>query len=230
MKTLIIKYKIKKLEAFLCVLTNLFRKNKKVPRFLLNYSRKKYGYSDNLGRYYHERYNGTAVGKYTYGYEKLFSKYLVSIGNYCSIAQGIKIVPNDHRVDWISTHPILSLKRYGFVEKDFMYDYISDESRNIIIGNDVWIGADCIIFEGVTIGDGAIIAAGSIIRKNVPPYAVVGGVDKIIKYRFDNETIEKLLRTKWWDWDEEIIRNNIGYFHSPKTFMNVAEDIHTQSR
>lgn len=94
---------------------------------------------------------------------------------FCSIAEGQIVIPNDHRMDWITTSPIASLKQFSFTDKDYMSEYISDEDRKVVIGNDVWIGARCIIFEGITIGDGAVIAAGSIIRKDVPPYAVVGG-------------------------------------------------------
>lgn len=226
---LIQKYNITVIEAICCKILRLIRGTNKCPRFILKYSIKKYGFSDNVGRYWHERFYGTSVGKYSYGYCHLCSKKLVSIGNFCSIALGTIIVPNDHRVDWVTTSPVASLKVWGFAKDDYMKTYITEEDKKIFIGNDVWIGANCIIFEGVTIGDGAIIAAGSVIRKNVPPYAVVGGVDKILKYRFDDVTIEQLLRLKWWDWDDEIIRKNIRYFHCPKTFMNVAENIHTQS-
>ena len=135
----------------------------------------------------------------------------MSIGSFCSIADGQTVVPNDHRMDWITTSPIASLKEFGFVDRDYMNDYISDADRKIVIGNDVWIGARCIIFEGVAIGDGAVIAAGSIIRKDVPPYAVVGGVDRIIKYRFDQETIDKLLKMQWWNWDDEKIRKFLNH-------------------
>lgn len=100
-----------------------------------------------------------------------------------------------------------------------MSEYISGEDRKVVIGNDVWIGARCIIFEGVTIGDGAVIAAGSIIRKDVPPYAVVGGVDKILRYRFDKDTVNKLLQIQWWNWDDEKIRRNIDLFRDKNNFL-----------
>lgn len=100
-----------------------------------------------------------------------------------------------------------------------MYKYCSAEQRNIVVGNDVWIGANCIIFEGVTIGDGAVIAAGSIVRKDVPPYAVVGGVGKIIKYRFSHETIEKLLEIQWWNWEDSKIKENIKLLQDAEKFV-----------
>jgi acetyltransferase-like isoleucine patch superfamily enzyme len=87
-------------------------------------------------------------------------------------------------------------------------------SKGIIeIGNDVWIGTSAIILSGVKIGHGAVVAAGSIVTKSVPPYAIVGGNPaKIIKYRLSEEKIEELLEMKWWDWSEEKIKKNIDFF------------------
>ena len=73
--------------------------------------------------------------------------------------------------------------------------------------------------QGVTIGDGAIIAAGSVITKDVPPYAIVGGANKLIKYRFDEDTIEGLQTLKWWDWDDAKIFESLKYWHDPKEFL-----------
>ncbi|PWB24611.1 hypothetical protein DCO46_11265 [Flavobacterium sp. HTF] len=83
----------------------------------------------------------------------------------------------------------------------------------IKVGNDVWIGAHSVILSGVTIGDGAIIASNSVINKDVPPYAIVGGSPaRIIKYRFDKPTIDNLLKIKWWDWDLKKIKANKELF------------------
>jgi serine acetyltransferase len=80
---------------------------------------------------------------------------------------------------------------------------------DIIIENDVWIGAKATIMSGVRIGNGAIVAAGSVVSKDVPPYAIVAGNPaKIVKYRFDEEQIKKLLSICWWDWDEQKIKDN----------------------
>ena len=201
-----------------CFVLRKIRGTKKLPKCVLKKSYKKYGRLDSLGRYFFDKYTGIPVGRYTYGYQYLSNDNVKSIGAFCSIAEGQLIVPNDHRMDWITTSPIASLKEFGFVDRD-MNDYISEADRKIVIGNDVWIGARCIIFEGVTIGDGAVIAAGSIIRKDVPPYAVVGGVDKILRYRFDKETIEKLLKIKWWNWDDKDIREKIYMFRETAFFI-----------
>lgn len=202
-----------------CFVLRKIRGTKKLPKCVLKKSYKKYGRLDSLGRYFFDKYTGIPVGRYTYGYQYLSNDNVKSIGAFCSIAEGQLIVPNDHRLDWITTSPIASLKEFSFVGRDYVNDYMSEEDRKIIIGNDVWIGARCIIFEGVTIGDGAVIAAGSIIRKDVPPYAVVGGVDKILRYRFDKETIEKLLKIKWWDWDDKDIREKIYMFRETAFFI-----------
>ena len=219
MSNLITEYGIKKSEALLCDIVRKIRGTNKCPKFILKMSKKRYGWNDNLGRYWNEKFNNVKVGKYTYGYEYLTSKYLVSIGAFCSIASGQTIVPNDHRLDWVTTSPIASLKEFSFTDQDCMHKYCSAEQRNIVVGNDVWIGANCIIFEGVTIGDGAVIAAGSIVRKDVPPYAVVGGIDKIIKYRFANETIEKLLKIQWWKWEDSKIKENIKLLQDADEFI-----------
>ena len=88
------------------------------------------------------------------------------------------------------------------------------------IGNDVWIGSDVRIIDGVSIGDGAVVAAGSVVTKDVPPYAIVGGVSsKIIRYRFDDATIKQLLELKWWNMHEDWIKENADKFTSIEAFL-----------
>lgn len=213
------QYDVSTWDKIYCYLLRKIRGTKKMPKCVLKKSYKKYGRLDSLGRYFFDTYTGIPVGKYTYGYQYLNNNNIESIGAFCSIAEGQLVIPNDHRMDWITTSPIASLKQFSFTNKDYMSEYISDEDRKVVIGNDVWIGARCIIFEGITIGDGAVIAAGSIIRKDVPPYAVVGGVDKILKYRFDKDTVNKLLQIQWWNWDDEKIRRNIDLFRDKNNFL-----------
>ena len=190
----------------------------KCPCFISNRSRKIYGRRDNLKRYWFAKYKNLIVGKYTYGYEFIENKSLKSIGAFCSIAHGTVIVPNDHRMDWVTTSPILAVKDFGFTDRDLNMEYCPSEKREVIIGNDVWIGANCIIFEGVKIGDGAVIAAGSIIRHDVPLYAVVVSVDKIIKYRFSKDVIDKLLKIQWWNWPDDKIKENLNLLYNPEKF------------
>ena len=213
------QYDVSTWDKLYCYVLRKIRGTKKIPKCVLKKSYKKYGRLDSLGRYFFDKYTGIPVGRYTYGYQYLDNDNVKRIGAFCSIAEGQLIVPNDHRLDWITTSPIASLNDFSFADEDYMNNYISSEDRNIIIGNDVWIGARCIIFEGVTIGDGAVIAAGSIVRKDVPPYAIVGGIDRILKYRFKQETIDELLQIKWWDWDDDKIRSNMHLFRNKELFM-----------
>lgn len=110
------------------------------------------------------------------------------IGRYCSIGEGCLLGAGEHPTQFLSTSP----RVYGN-----NYNNIIKQTR---IGNDVWIGAKAIVKCGITIGNGAIIGAGAVITKDVPPYAIVGGVPaRLIRYRFDKETIEKLQQTEWWE-------------------------------
>lgn len=121
------------------------------------------------------------------------------VGSFCSIGPNSIIGGlGSHPVHWISSHPAFysTTKQCGttFAKKNKF-----NESRHTTIGNDVWIGANAIIIDGVKIGDGAIIAAGAVVTKDIPPFAVAGGVPaKIIKYRFNQKVIEELLLWKWW--------------------------------
>lgn len=203
----------------LCKIVRMLKGNKSPSKYIMKISFKKYGYRHDLARYYFFKYRGTIVGRYTYGFEYILSDHVKYIGSFCSIANGITVVPNDHRMDWITTSPIVALKEFSFRNDDIMESYCDPKSREITIGNDVWIGSNSIIFEGVHIGDGAVIAAGSIIRKDVPPYAVVGGVDKILKYRFSDDVIKKLLAIKWWNWDYTKIAANIELMQDVDAFV-----------
>lgn len=147
-----------------------------------------------------------------------------TIGKFCSIGPYCKIGLGKHPTkDFVSTHPVFfsTLKQAQVTFADINY---FDEFAYIIIGNDVWLGANVIVVDGVKIGDGAIVAAGSVVTKDIPPYAIVGGVPaKIIKYRFEKEEIEKLLQLKWWDMDVEYLKENFTKFHDVKGFLNVQK-------
>jgi acetyltransferase-like isoleucine patch superfamily enzyme len=106
------------------------------------------------------------------------------------------------------------------------YRYADPEKRYaVVVGNDVWIGTDAILMAGITVGDGAVIAAGAVVTKDVAPYSIVGGVPaKEIKKRFDNEKIESLLSLKWWDKDEKWLRENGSRFMDVDAFFQNAKD------
>ena len=143
-----------------------------------------------------------------------------TIGKFCSIGPYCKIGLGKHPTkDFVSTHPVffstLKQAQVTFADRNYF-----DEFAYIIIGNDVWLGANVIVVDGVKIGDGAIVAAGSVVTKDIPPYTIVGGVPaKIIKYRFEKEEIKKLLQLKWWDMDVEYLKENFIKFHNIKSLI-----------
>ena len=129
----------------------------------------------------------------------------VTIGRYCSIAPRVDINPSQHPTDWLS----ISCRQYNpvylgwhrFLTKSVACSKFPEADR-VFIGNDVWIGSRVTIMGGIKIGDGAIIASGAVVTKDVPPYAIVGGVPAhVIRYRFDDKIIEELLDLKWWRYD-----------------------------
>lgn len=143
----------------------------------------------------------------------------VLIGKYTTLGPDIKVITGQHPTSKIaSIHPAFYSARgqmgFTYVDKTiFNETRFAKDQYKVVIGNDVWIGSYTRIMEGVTIGDGAVVAAGAIVTKDVPSYAIVGGVPaKIIKYRFDEETIQKLLKLKWWEKDQVWIKSHAGDF------------------
>ena len=138
------------------------------------------------------------------------------IGKFCSIACGAKFIFNsaNHTLSSVSTYPFpIFFEEWGLNIKDVAAAW--DNKGDIIIGNDVWIGYEAVIMAGVTVGDGAIIGTRAVVTKDVPPYTIVGGVPaKPIRKRFDNETLDELLKIRWWDWPEEKIARNIHAIQS----------------
>lgn len=133
------------------------------------------------------------------------------IGKFCSIARGVKFIFNsaNHALKSLSTYTFpLFYDEWGLKRENVASAW--DNKGDIVIGNDVWIGYDAIITAGVHIGDGAIIGTRAVVTKDVLPYTIVGGVPaKEIRKRFDEETISKLLKLKWWDWPIDKIRESI---------------------
>ena len=130
----------------------------------------------------------------------------VKIGRYCSVAKHVDIGLLQHPVNWLSVTPRQYYRNFSgwssFAGKKMAVKPFDGESGMTEIGNDVWIGDRVVIMSGVKIGDGAIIAAGAVVTKDVPPYAVVGGIPaRVIKYRFDESTIRRLLDLQWWRYD-----------------------------
>lgn len=131
----------------------------------------------------------------------------VKIGSFCSIADFVYIISSNHNMEFPSTFQTSS-GQYADIFKNS-----KGKQSSITLGNDVWIGAHSVILSGVTIGNGAVVGAGSVVTKDIPPYAVVGGIPaKVIKYRFKESTIQELENLKWWDWDFDKIAKNADFF------------------
>lgn len=135
------------------------------------------------------------------------------IGSFCSIASGVIIGGAEHPTNFLSTSPFLISHKNCFKRKFSNFDY---SSKNITkIGSDVWIGSNALIKAGVNIGTGAIIGMGAVVTKDIPPYAIVGGNPaRIIRFRFQDEQISKLLHTEWWNLSDEEIMNISIYFNT----------------
>ena len=143
------------------------------------------------------------------------------IGKYCSIGNDVKVLYGTHPTkEFVSTHPAFysTVEQAGFtwVEKECFQERhyaIPEEKISVVIGNDVWIAGHVQILEGVRIGDGAIVAAGAVVTKDVPDYAIVGGVPaKVLGWRFEDEEREWLKKLQWWNKDEAWIKEHAKDF------------------
>lgn len=164
------------------------------------------------------------IGKYTYvgsGSEIIYAE----IGKFCSIARDCKIGLATHTLKNISTCPIFTEKINGTGYR-WSNTTFKEEPAKVKIGNDVWIGTGAIVLGGVNIGNGAVIAAGAVVTKDVPEYAISAGVPaKVIKYRFDPEIIIKLGELNWWDLSEEKLKSNIHFFQKNDFTLDDLEQL-----
>ena len=148
----------------------------------------------------------------------LAAVYDAKIGNFCSIARDCYIGGASHPLDWVSSSACFYLKENltGLCYNEANYQWHTET----VIGNDVWIGVKSIVKAGVTIGDGAVIGSGSVVTKDVGAYEIWGGGPaKFIRKRFDDETIEKLIETQWWDWDDKKLQEMGKYFSEVEKFI-----------
>lgn len=156
--------------------------------------------------------NNTTVGDYS-RIRQFTTIHKSRIGKYCSISRNVRIGLGEHPTNLISTNSIFYREQKNSIRKDWVRPISFTERKEIIIGNDVWIGEFATIKGGVKVGDGAVIATRALVTKDVPPYAIVGGVPaKVLKYRFDEDVIKELLEIQWWNLSENEIKSKLDVF------------------
>ena len=155
------------------------------------------------------------VGDHTYGRPNVFdaNHCQLKIGKFTSIAREVSIVMANHRTDAVTTYPFVALKKFWPGAEGLPSAHVTN--GDVVIGSDVWIGTNACIQSGVTIGHGAVVGAYTMVTKDVPPYAVVvGNVQRLVRYRFDPTTCERLLEIAWWDWPDEKVNDFLPFLMS----------------
>ena len=160
----------------------------------------------------------STMGRYSYcGHDS--QVVCCRIGGFCSISDHVYIGGPEHPMNWVSTSPVFqNIKHSGPTQRFELFDLPS--IKQTTIGSDVWIGHGVTIKQGVTIGHGAVVGSNAVVTKDVPPYAIVGGVPaKIIKYRFDESTIKALLQSEWWNLDDDELAKCSHLIKDPRAFV-----------
>ena len=166
---------------------------------------------------------GSTIGDYTYIRNDTDVE-SADIGKVCSIADHCRVGMGGHTLGFLSTSPLFTEVHNGTKSSWINQDIVSTDNKRAIIGNDVWIASHVLINGGVTVGNGAVIGAGAVVVKDVPPYAIVGGVPaKIIRYRFPADVIAKLEELKWWDMPEEKLKEHIALFQKEDVTVEELE-------
>ena len=146
-----------------------------------------------------------------------------TVGNFCSIGWNCVIGGGVHPLDMVSTSPAF-LKGRNILGKNFA-QFPYESSQLVSIGSDVWIGTNVYIASGVTVGDGAVIGAHAVVTKDVPPYSIVAGVPaRVLRTRFDEETVQRFLDLRWWDWSDEKIAAFADRFNDPQALLGAVRD------
>lgn len=177
-------------------------------------------------RYLNQIFPNSDIGEHSYGgldIIKFGDDTQFSMGRYCSIAANVKaVLGGGHRTDWATTYP------FSDIDPSFAHIKGHPQSNgNIVIGNDVWIGRDTLILSGITIGDGAVVAARSVVTKDIPAYSIYAGQPaKKLRDRFDPQIADRLLALKWWDWPHARVRAAVPLMLNDDiiAFLDAAEN------
>ena len=171
--------------------------------------------------------NNSVIGDHTFIQKDSFLND-ADIGKFCSIAMGVQIGLAQHAMSHVSSHPAFYLLNTPLV-KTFSKSDLFSTMRRTIIGHDVWIGQNAMIMSGVKVGTGAIIGAGCVVTKDVPDYAIVTGVPaKIARFRFEENIITGLVKTKWWNMSDEWLERNYLLFSDPLRLISFLENQNEQ--
>lgn len=173
----------------------------------------------------------SSIGRYSYVGNDTDVE-CADIGQFCSISDHCRIGMGGHTLSHISSCPLFTQRINGCQEQWVDQDIHAVEEKRAVLGNDVWVGSHVLINGGVTVGHGAVIGAGAVVVKDVPPYAIVGGVPaKVIRFRFSPEIIEKLLELQWWNLPDETLKDHIALFQQDNftvedlaQFMDIIEN------
>jgi acetyltransferase-like isoleucine patch superfamily enzyme len=161
------------------------------------------------------------IGRYTYGAYKIDGSIAPGsrIGSFCSVAPGVRLGGSNHPLEWVSTHPIQYLSNRGFVPEDDS-EVRARMNAPVVIEDDVWLGANALVLPGVTVHRGAVVGAGAVVTRDVPPYAIASGVPaRVVRTRLPEDQIRELLQIDWPSWDDDTIRARISLFYDPPAFI-----------
>ncbi|MBE0583136.1 MAG: acetyltransferase [Desulfofustis sp.] len=179
-----------------------------------------------LGRYTEvaagARLEETVLGDYSYVMERSDIIY-AEIGKFVNIASDVRINPGNHPIEWVSQHHFLyRMTRYDLAGHDDESFFAWRRLQKVSVGHDVWIGHKAIILPGISIGNGAVIGAGTVVTRDVAPYAIVAGVPgRPIRSRFPAAIWRRLEQTAWWDWEHQVLAERLDNFRDVRHFLSL---------